>query len=109
MLENASSYVSYSTNRSNTFPWKPKICCQINFCPSTHCNCIIDNKTKYIFQTLLKNSNLKMTEANTMESNKKHKKLPFIKHLKTYEEMDKRSENISMKLLKRREEDTPVT
>lgn len=50
-----------------------------------------------------------MTEVNTIESNKKHKKLPFLKHLKEYEEMDKRSENISMKLLKRREEDTPVT
>lgn len=45
----------------------------------------------------------------TEESNKKHKKLPFIKHLKDYEELDKRSENISMKLLKRKKEDTPAT
>lgn len=50
-----------------------------------------------------------MTETNTLEGNKNHKKLPFIKHQKDYEEMDKRTENISMKLLKRRNEETPTT
>lgn len=45
----------------------------------------------------------------TEESNKNHRKLPFIKHLKEYEKLDKRSENISMKLLKRKKEDTPAT